>query len=315
MALFEADQADRHAGSLDLVTRDRERRQRLDELFAEGAVRTAEDHFHAAMLLQHGGALDDYRRAHELASRAAELGHGMSARWLAAAALDRWLMHQGKPQKYGTQYRPEGGRFRLWEVDPATTDEERAEWGVPPLAEALRRAEEMDNLVPRLRPEVEIAVSLELPGLRVELGRLPPEQAEAWQEETVAAKADFYARLSPFQEGDPRPGYLPAGLSPRRTPAPETFCAADAPGRPALIWSVLPTHDEVYVLTIPMETPEAVRLEAVDVPGWAAISMEGHPDGPALALRRGDSVWVLGGEVGRDELLRVAASLPVDPEG
>jgi hypothetical protein len=49
----------------------------------------------------------------------------------------------GLPQKYGTQYRSVGGRWVLYPVDPATSDEERARWDVPPLAEALRRAEEM----------------------------------------------------------------------------------------------------------------------------------------------------------------------------
>jgi hypothetical protein len=30
----------------------------------------------------------------------------------------------------------------LWDVDPETTDEDRAAWDVPPLAEQLRKAEE-----------------------------------------------------------------------------------------------------------------------------------------------------------------------------
>jgi hypothetical protein len=50
-------------------------------------------------------------------------------------------MHQGKPQRFGTQYFAMGGDLPgLWQVDPATTDEERAEWDVPPLHEALDRA-------------------------------------------------------------------------------------------------------------------------------------------------------------------------------
>jgi hypothetical protein len=78
-----------------------------------------------------------------LALRGVELGC-RPARWLAAAALDRWLMATGKPQRYGTQYRRIGsGPFELWQVDPETTDEERAAWDVPPLAEAQRRAEEL----------------------------------------------------------------------------------------------------------------------------------------------------------------------------
>ena len=41
-----------------------------------------------------------------------------------------------------------GDRWVLWPVDPATTDAERAEWDVPPLAEALRRAEELPPCQP-----------------------------------------------------------------------------------------------------------------------------------------------------------------------
>lgn len=52
-------------------------------------------------------------------------------------------MTGGLPQKYGTQYRSANGRWVLHEVDPTTSDEERARWDVPPLAEALRRADEM----------------------------------------------------------------------------------------------------------------------------------------------------------------------------
>ena len=46
------------------------------------------------------------------------------ARWLAAAALDRWLMIAGLPQKYGTQFRQVGTSYELWMVDPTTTDDE-----------------------------------------------------------------------------------------------------------------------------------------------------------------------------------------------
>jgi hypothetical protein len=57
-------------------------------------------------------------------------------------------MYQGKPQKYGTNYVPDGVRQRLWDVDPTTTDEERATWDVPPLAEQLRKAEEATRIDP-----------------------------------------------------------------------------------------------------------------------------------------------------------------------
>lgn len=128
-----------------LRARDRERRRAaegaLHELRARGGA-SADDLYHAAWLLNHGETPDEARRAHDLAREAASKGHA-GARWLTAAAFDRWCMYEGRPQRYGTQFVPDGVRFRLWDVDPATTDAQRAEWDVPPLAEQQRRAEEL----------------------------------------------------------------------------------------------------------------------------------------------------------------------------
>ncbi len=143
-AIYTQDQADR-IGELHpaVLERDRARRQRVEDLLVADLVQTAEDYFHAAMVFQHGEQLEDYWKAHELATKAAKLGHN-TGRWLSAAAYDRWLVMQGKPQKYGTQYTSEDGiNFTLREVDPATTDEERALWNVPPIAEAQRIAKEI----------------------------------------------------------------------------------------------------------------------------------------------------------------------------
>ncbi|MHB1533295.1 MAG: bifunctional nuclease family protein [Acidimicrobiales bacterium] len=149
-SIYLADQKERAGGTLEpaVVARDQTRRQRVRQLLAAGEVRTAEDYFHAAMVFQHGQNLEEYQLAGELASTAAQLGHvgetrWQSARWLIAAAHDRGLRHQDKPQKYGTQFFRVGpdGPLELWEVDATTTDEERAAYNVPSLAEALARAE------------------------------------------------------------------------------------------------------------------------------------------------------------------------------
>lgn len=143
--LFEADQEDRSARRLEgLIERDAARRSRARELVDGGLVETADDFFHAALLFQHSTAIEDNELAHALAKRAAELGHG-HGRWLAAATLDRSLVHRGSPQKYGTQYHAVDGRWQLNEVDPATTDDERAAWDVPPLAELMARADRMTS--------------------------------------------------------------------------------------------------------------------------------------------------------------------------
>lgn len=120
--------------------RDLQRRERVMAIAKSNGLQTAEDYYHAAQIMNHGDTIDDARHAHTFALRSSELGY-RPARWLSAASYDRWQMYQGKPQKYGTNYIYDGRKDRLWDVDPETTDEERAAWDVPPLAEQLRKAE------------------------------------------------------------------------------------------------------------------------------------------------------------------------------
>lgn len=135
----------------ELRERDRVRRAKAEN--ALGQLRevdsaSPEDLYHAAWLFNHGDSPEDAFRAHEWAREAAERGYA-PARWLAAASYDRWCMYQGRPQKYGTQFVPDGARYRLWDVEAGTTDAERALWNVPPLAEQQRRAEEMTRREPQ----------------------------------------------------------------------------------------------------------------------------------------------------------------------
>ena len=122
-----------------LRTRDRARREAVMTLLAEGWPEEADDLYAAAWILNHGDAAEEAALGSRLAARAAELGRP-GARWLAAAALDRSLMYAGLPQKYGTNMVPDGVGYRLWEVDPATTDAERLANDVPRLAEMQARA-------------------------------------------------------------------------------------------------------------------------------------------------------------------------------
>jgi len=57
-------------------------------------------------------------------------------------------MYQGKPQKYGTQFVSDGNRYRLWDVDPTTTDTERSQWNVPSLQQQQAQAEEFNQTQP-----------------------------------------------------------------------------------------------------------------------------------------------------------------------
>jgi len=129
--------------------RDAERLKRAREIAAQGGLHQAEYYFNAALILQHSDKTEDYAQAHEWCLKAVELDPELpSARWLAAATQDRWLMNQGKPQHYGTQFKKVNGRWILWEVDPAVTDEERIQWEVLTLAESRNRAEAMNAGTP-----------------------------------------------------------------------------------------------------------------------------------------------------------------------
>jgi len=155
--LYEADRRD-HARGLTAGTaeyaamreRDAARRARARAILAECGEDglTPEDLYRAAWLFNHGDTIEEAERGVHLAERAAAGGHG-PARWLSAAAHDRWCMYRGLPQRYGTQIVPDGVGYRVWDTDPAVTDEERAARDVPPLAEQRRRAAEMGRTEPQ----------------------------------------------------------------------------------------------------------------------------------------------------------------------
>ena len=145
--MFEEDQEDREAEKGDLRTNDRDRARQREalEMLRSGAVRTAADYFHAAVIFQHGETADDAAFAFSLATTGSRIDPAHAgARWLAAAAWDRVLMRRGKPQWYGTQFvRDRDGKWVLYAIDEkAVTDAERQRHGVRTLAaqaEALRK--------------------------------------------------------------------------------------------------------------------------------------------------------------------------------
>jgi hypothetical protein len=168
VTIFQEDQQDRKASGLDpdYLQRDRARRQRVAELVAAGALASPDDYAMAAVVFQHGETPDDFLQAHRLAVKAVELGLKDIA-WLAAAALDRHLVRQGKPVKYGCQNVRMGGIYRVPRIDPATTDEERAAWGIEPLAQILAQSSK-DGL-----PSLTDLDSLAAGNLRITVRSLP----------------------------------------------------------------------------------------------------------------------------------------------
>jgi len=83
--------------------RDAERRRIVRQLLAAGPLENATAYKQAAFILQHGDKPGDYLLAHVLASTALAQGDP-SARYIAAATLDRYLQSVHQPQIYGTQY-------------------------------------------------------------------------------------------------------------------------------------------------------------------------------------------------------------------
>lgn len=79
------------------------RKQQVHTLLANGGLATGEDFYDAAFIFQHGQTADDYLFAHILAMEAVVKGYD-TAKWIAAATLDRYLQIIHQPQVFGTQY-------------------------------------------------------------------------------------------------------------------------------------------------------------------------------------------------------------------
>ncbi len=135
--LFSADQAARQLPVSDphqLNADDTARRVEVLGYILNGQIHTARDLVYAAFIFQHGDCSEHYHFANRLAQIAMDSGY-TDARWIYAATLDRYLMSLGQPQKFGTQYTKVDGEFKLYPVDPTTTDAERARYNVSPLNE------------------------------------------------------------------------------------------------------------------------------------------------------------------------------------
>ena len=123
-----------------LRAKDEARLSEAKELLAKKAVDLDEiwNCHYLCLLFMHSWSKDseDYKRAHEFAKKAVSLGSNVT-KWLYAASLDRWLVSQGKLQKFGTQYNIKNGEIAPY--DTQTNDREREEYGVPNLSKLLKR--------------------------------------------------------------------------------------------------------------------------------------------------------------------------------
>ena len=144
--LYEEDQSDR-AGDLSnanpeqcakIEERDQRRRTRVIEIVHEDNLETADDYYHAAMVLQHGNEPEHFLLAHVLATAAAFLGN-KKAQWLSATTLDRFLHYIGRPQLFGcNKWRnSSSGPYTMEPYEHSFPDAIRKIYDVPLLEEQL----------------------------------------------------------------------------------------------------------------------------------------------------------------------------------
>ena len=136
--IYRNDQKDRRE-NLDwklIIKRDKERRKEVRTLLKTSKIKSGIDFFYASIIFQHGPSLTDSRMAMNLASKSMKLGCKKAKR-MSALALDRYLIKNGKKQRFGTQYFKKSPKDK-WKLDPVerkTTDEERTLYNIEPLAE------------------------------------------------------------------------------------------------------------------------------------------------------------------------------------
>lgn len=147
--LFDADQSARRDPNMswdEIDTLDEANRAEVLAMLARGEIKTGLDYFQAAVIMQHGESAEDIRLAHSFATLSSQLGYDR-ATWMQAASWDRLLMYFEHPQWYGTQFTiDDDGQWHLYEVqEGAVSDEQRAEWRVPSLAESKERARQRNE--------------------------------------------------------------------------------------------------------------------------------------------------------------------------
>ena len=110
------------------------------EMNENGEILTGKDNYYAALILVSSDNVEHLKLAQTLALKAVQLGEQEGMR-VAAESVDKQLLKQGRNQRFGTQFVFDAisNQWRLYPVDPLTTDAERKDWGVPSQAELMER--------------------------------------------------------------------------------------------------------------------------------------------------------------------------------
>jgi hypothetical protein len=104
--LADEDQKDRTTQPVDwdkVTARDSQRREAVLALLRTSNLKTSGDYFHAALVMQHGEAWEDFAAAHLLSTRALQLAPAdPNVQRMVAATWDRMMHAMGKKQWFGT---------------------------------------------------------------------------------------------------------------------------------------------------------------------------------------------------------------------
>jgi len=90
-----------------LRANDKQHHDRVLELMEQNKLKSADDYYYAAMIMQHGNDARDFMLAHIFAMAAAQNGHKRAIA-LSALSFDRLMQSVGQPQVFGSQSFSEG---------------------------------------------------------------------------------------------------------------------------------------------------------------------------------------------------------------
>lgn len=136
--LYEAEVADATNVTPDKADRDKARSKEALKTLKKGLVCSAEDQFYTAWVIRHSTDVDTLQTTYDLAV-ASMKGHIDRSNWLTATAFDRLQVYSGFPQRYGSMIGHDKGVVCLYDVDPNVTDEDRAQYRMPPIADQYQK--------------------------------------------------------------------------------------------------------------------------------------------------------------------------------
>lgn len=131
------DQKDRKQNSANTSVNDYSRTEEVYQILSLEKLKTSNDFYNAALVLQHGGKSEDFRQANLLAKKAVELNpNNADAKALVAMSQDRYLESKNQPQWYGTQLIELGDKEYLHPIDTTIiTEQDRKDLGVQSLSQ------------------------------------------------------------------------------------------------------------------------------------------------------------------------------------